>query len=157
KPSCRASRSRTSSSYPASTMRAPTAAKLIASTSATSMTALITRAFTSSLSTTSPTRLAAIGPDQLAWVEADLRKVDAQPPVVVFAHRPLFDLYPEWDWTTKDGKDVIAILSRHENVTVFYGHIHQENHHVTGKIAHHSAKSLAFALPAPGSAPKRVP
>jgi hypothetical protein len=42
-------------------------------------------------------------------------------------------------------------------VTVFYGHIHQENHHTTGHIAHHSAKSLIFPLPAPGSQPKRAP
>jgi Calcineurin-like phosphoesterase len=99
----------------------------------------------------------AIGLEQMAWLEADLRKIDADTAVVVFAHRPLFDLYPEWDWTTKDGKDAIAILSRRESVTVFYGHIHQENHHMTGKIAHHSAKSLMFALPAPASAPKRAP
>jgi 3',5'-cyclic AMP phosphodiesterase CpdA len=93
----------------------------------------------------------------MAWLEADLQKVDAAAEVVVFAHRPLFDLYPEWDWATKDGREVVAILSRRENVTVFYGHIHQENHHMTGKIAHHSAMSLMFALPAPGSAPKRAP
>ncbi|HTS85589.1 MAG TPA: hypothetical protein VMG61_10815, partial [Usitatibacter sp.] len=43
------------------------------------------------------------------------------------------------------------------NVTVFYGHIHQENHHMTGHIAHHSAKSLIFPLPAPMSQPKRDP
>jgi 3',5'-cyclic AMP phosphodiesterase CpdA len=100
---------------------------------------------------------AAVGSEQMAWLETDLKKVDAETEVVVFAHRPLFDLYPEWDWATKDGKEVVAILSRREKVTVFYGHIHQENHHVTGKIAHHSAKSLIFALPAPGSAPKRAP
>ena len=45
----------------------------------------------------------------------------------------------------------------HQNVTVFYGHIHQEHHHTTGHIAHHSAKSLIFPLPAPGSQPKRTP
>jgi hypothetical protein len=45
----------------------------------------------------------------------------------------------------------------HKNVTVFYGHIHQEHHQMTGHIAHHSAKSLIFPLPAPGSQPKREP
>jgi hypothetical protein len=45
----------------------------------------------------------------------------------------------------------------HANVTVFYGHIHQENHHMTGHIAHHAARSLIFPLPAPGSQPKRTP
>ena len=45
----------------------------------------------------------------------------------------------------------------YSNVTVFYGHIHQEHHQMTGHIAHHSAKSLIFALPAPGSQDKRTP
>jgi hypothetical protein len=78
-------------------------------------------------------------------------------PVVVFAHRPLFDLYPDWDWSTRDGAKVVALLSKRRNVTVFYGHIHQENHHVTGAIEHHSAKSLMFPLPAPGSVPRVAP
>jgi len=42
-------------------------------------------------------------------------------------------------------------------VTVFYGHIHQEHHFMTGHIAHHSAKSLIFPLPVAGSQPKRTP
>jgi hypothetical protein len=32
-----------------------------------------------------------------------------------------------------------------------------EHHFKTGHIAHHSAKSLIFPLPAPGSQPKRAP
>src|SRR6266478_8205866 len=89
----------------------------------------------------------AVGAEQMAWLEADLKRVDAEVPVIVFAHRPLFDLYPQWDWATQDGKEVVSLLSRRENVTVFYGHIHQEHHHMTGKIAHHAATSLVFALP----------
>jgi 3',5'-cyclic AMP phosphodiesterase CpdA len=99
----------------------------------------------------------AVGADQMAWLDADLKKVDAETPVVVFTHRPLFDLYPEWEWTTKDASAVVAILSKRESATVFYGHIHQEHYHVTGNVTHHSAKSLMFALPAPGSVPKRAP
>lgn len=98
-----------------------------------------------------------VGEEQIAWLDGDLKKVDPATPVVVFTHRPLFDLYPQWEWQTKDGDKVVSILSRHKMVTVFYGHIHQENHHMTGQIAHHSAKSLIFSLPAPGSAPKKAP
>ena len=76
---------------------------------------------------------------------------------MVFAHRPLFDLYPQWDWATRDGAKAVDLLMPYSNVTVFYGHIHQEHHHMTGHIAHHSAKSLIFPLPAPGSQPKRDP
>jgi hypothetical protein len=77
--------------------------------------------------------------------------------VVVLTHRPLFDLYPEWEWSTKDGAKVIDVLLPHKNVTVFYGHIHQEHHHQTEHIAHHAARSLVFALPAAGSVPKKAP
>lgn len=98
-----------------------------------------------------------IGDEQLRWLNADLRQQDKNAPIVVFTHRPLFDLYPQWDWATRDGAKAIELLMPYNNVTVFYGHIHQEHHHMTGHIAHHSAKSLIFPLPAPGSQPKREP
>ena len=100
---------------------------------------------------------AILGESQLNWLKADLKQQKADARIVVLTHRPLFDLYPDWDWSTKDGSAVIDALMPHKNVTVFYGHIHQENHHQTGHIAHHSAKSLIFPLPAPGSQEKRTP
>jgi hypothetical protein len=100
---------------------------------------------------------AAIGGPQLEWLRADLAQLDKAAPVVVLTHRPLFDLYPQWDWATRDAGTAVEMLSAHDNVTVFYGHIHQEHHHITGRIAHHAAKSLIFPLPAPGSQPKRLP
>jgi hypothetical protein len=98
-----------------------------------------------------------LGDEQLKWLAGELSQVPKNEPLVVFAHRPLFDLYPDWDWTTTDGQKAIDLLMTHRFVTVFYGHIHQENHHQTGHIQHHSAKSLIFPLPAPGSVPKRAP
>ncbi|QRX83104.1 metallophosphoesterase [Glaciimonas sp. PAMC28666] len=100
---------------------------------------------------------ASIGEEQLTWLKADLDKLAPDARIVVFTHRPLFDLYPQWDWATRDGEKAVALLMPYANVTVFYGHIHQENHHMTGHIAHHSSKSLIFALPAPGSQLKRTP
>jgi hypothetical protein len=99
----------------------------------------------------------AIGDEQLEWLKKDLalQKPDAN--IVVFTHRPLFDLYPQWDWATKDGSKAIDLLMPYQNVTVFYGHIHRENHHETGHIAHHSAKSLMMPMPEAGSVPKRMP
>ena len=97
------------------------------------------------------------GEAQLAWLTQDLAKLDHAQPIVVFTHRPLFDLYPDWDWATRDGNAVIDALMPYQHVTVFYGHIHQEHHQMTGHIAHHAAKSLIFPLPAPGSQPKRAP
>jgi 3',5'-cyclic AMP phosphodiesterase CpdA len=100
---------------------------------------------------------AAIGEEQLQWLRADLEKQPRDARIVVFTHRPLFDLYPQWDWATRDGARAIELLQTRDNVTVFYGHIHQENHFMTGNIAHHSAKSLIFALPVAASQPKRLP
>jgi len=98
-----------------------------------------------------------IGDAQLAWLAADLKQIPAKTPIVVLTHRPLFDLYPQWDWATADGAKAIEVLMPYPNVTVFYGHIHQEHHHQTGHIAHHAAKSLMFPLPPAGSQPKRAP
>jgi 3',5'-cyclic AMP phosphodiesterase CpdA len=100
---------------------------------------------------------ASVGDAQRAWLADDLERQARETPIVVFTHRPLFDLAPAWDWATRDGAQVIALLMPYPNVTVFYGHIHQEHHVMTGHIAHHSAKSLIFPLPAPGSQPRRTP
>jgi len=101
--------------------------------------------------------MAAVGEKQLQWLKADLKQQKDNARIVVLTHRPLFDLAPDWDWATRDGAAVIESLLQHQNVTVLYGHIHQEHHHMTGHIAHHSAKSLMWALPVAGSVPKNAP
>ncbi len=98
-----------------------------------------------------------IGDAQLKWLDSELKKLDKDARIVVFTHRPLFDLAPSWDWATRDGARAIDLLMPYRNVTVFYGHIHQENHHITGHIPHHSAKGLMYPLPAPLSQPKKAP
>jgi len=100
---------------------------------------------------------ARIGEEQLAWLKSDLDSQPKDARIVVLTHRPLFDLAPQWDWATRDGQAAVDLLMPFRNVTVFYGHIHQEHHKTTGHIAHHSAKSLIFPLPAPMSQPKREP
>ena len=97
-----------------------------------------------------------LGEAQLAWLRAEVAKVPKAAPLVVFAHRPLFDLFPAWEWSTQDGKQAIEILQAHPNVTVYYGHIHQEHRQQTGDITHLAARSLVFPLPAPGSVPKKA-
>jgi hypothetical protein len=98
-----------------------------------------------------------LGAAQLEWLERDVQSLHPATPLVVFSHRPLFDLYPSWDWSTQDGAKALAILAKHPSATVFYGHIHQAHHVQTGNIAHHAARSLVFPLPAPGSVPKKAP
>ena len=98
-----------------------------------------------------------VGEAQLVWLGDTLKKIDKNAQIVVLTHRPLFDLYPQWDWATRDGDKVVTLLMPFKHVTVFYGHIHQEHHHLTEHITHYAAKSLIFPLPIPGSVPKRAP
>lgn len=99
----------------------------------------------------------AIGDVQLQWLSEDLGRLGKNAPIVVFTHRPLFDLYPDWDWNTLDGPKALELLMPYNNVTVFYGHIHQVHHFMTGHIPHYAAKGLMYPLPAPGSVPKKMP
>ena len=98
-----------------------------------------------------------IGETQLQWLSSELKTFDKESQIIVFTHRPLYDLYPQWDWWTRDGSKAVELLMPYRNGTVFHGHIHQEYHHMTGHIAHHAAKGMMYPLPAPGSAPKRAP
>ncbi|HEY0478803.1 MAG TPA: metallophosphoesterase [Kofleriaceae bacterium] len=98
-----------------------------------------------------------LGDDQLAWLEREVAKVPADRPLLVFTHRPLFSLAQPWDWFTQDGDKALAILDRHPNTTVFYGHIHQAHLHRTGSTLHISSRSLVFPLPAPLSQPEKKP
>lgn len=98
-----------------------------------------------------------VGEEQLAWLASDLKPLDHGRPVVVFTHRPLWDLKPDWDWFTADGGKVVELLSPFKTATVFYGHIHQENRHMTGNVMHVSARSALYPLPTPGSQPKKAP
>jgi Calcineurin-like phosphoesterase len=98
-----------------------------------------------------------VGADQLGWLKKDLSRLSPTTPIVVFTHRPLFDLKPEWEWFTRDGDAVMAALGGFENVTVLYGHIHREDVHDTGHVHHRAARSLIFAFPDPATASDKKP
>jgi 3',5'-cyclic AMP phosphodiesterase CpdA len=98
-----------------------------------------------------------LGEAQLDWLARDLERITSDTPLVVFTHRPLFELLPSWDWTTRDGAAALDLFTRFTSVSVFYGHIHQEHHQRTGRVEHHAGRSLVFPLPAPGSVPKKAP
>jgi 3',5'-cyclic AMP phosphodiesterase CpdA len=98
-----------------------------------------------------------IGPEQLEWLRKDLSSISASTPVVVFAHIPLWAVYPEWGWGTEDSEQALAILKRFGSVTVLNGHIHQVLQKVEGNVTFHSAMSTAFPQPAPGSLPSAGP
>ncbi|MDE2452578.1 MAG: metallophosphoesterase, partial [Burkholderiales bacterium] len=52
-----------------------------------------------------------IGAAQLQWLQAELASLDRAAPIVVFTHRPLFDLAPRWDWATRDGARALELLT----------------------------------------------
>ncbi len=101
--------------------------------------------------------LGILGEDQLAWMEDDLRGRSASQPIVVFAHIPLWAVYPTWGWGTQDSARALTLLKRFGSVTVLNGHIHQVVQKVEGNITFHTARSTAFPQPAPGTAAKPGP
>ncbi len=98
-----------------------------------------------------------LGADQLAWLADDLKGRSASTPMVVFAHIPLWALYPEWGWGTADAEQALTLLRPFGSVTVLNGHIHQLMQKVEGNVTFHTARSTAFPQPAPGSAPSPGP
>ena len=106
---------------------------------------------------TLPNGLWLLGPDQLAWLKDDLSARASSTPIVIFAHVPLWAVYPAWGWGTADAHLAFAMLKRFGSVTVLNGHIHQVLQKVEGNVTFHSALSTAFPQPAPGSAPHPGP
>ena len=98
-----------------------------------------------------------IGDEQLAWLANDLQRRSSSTPIVVFAHIPLWAVYPQWGWGTNDGARALDTLKRFGSVTVLNGHIHQIMQKVEGNVAFHTACSTAFPQPAPGTAPSPGP
>lgn len=98
-----------------------------------------------------------LGQAQLAWLKADLEHLKSSVPIVLFAHIPLWAVYPAWGWGTADSEQAFSLLKRFGSVTVLNGHIHQVFQKVEGNVAFHTAMSTAFPQPAPGAAPSPGP
>ena len=98
-----------------------------------------------------------LGDDQMRWLNADLASLSPSTPIVIFAHIPLWMVYPEWGWGTPDAAEALTYLKRFGSVTVLNGHIHQVVQKVEGNVAFHTAMSTAFPQPAPGTAPHAGP
>ena len=101
--------------------------------------------------------LGTLGDDQLAWLEQDVKHLKSSTPIVVFAHIPLWSVYPEWGWGTDDSARALSYLKRFGSVSVLNGHIHQVMQKVEGHVTFHTAMSTAFPQPAPGTAPSPGP
>ena len=101
--------------------------------------------------------LGSLGAEQIAWLEKDVRGLSSSTPLVLFAHVPLWTVYPEWGWGTDDSEQALALVRRFGSVTVLNGHIHQIMQKVEGNVSFHTAMSTAFPQPAPGTAPAPGP
>jgi plastocyanin len=101
--------------------------------------------------------LGSLGAEQIAWLKKDLAPLPSSTPIVLFAHVPLWTVYPEWGWGTDDGAAALALVKRFGSVTVLNGHIHQIMQKVEGNVAFHTAMSTAFPQPTPGTAPSPGP
>ncbi len=105
--------------------------------------------------------LGSLGNDQLEWLKEDVAKLKSSTPIVVFAHIPLWAVYPQWGWGTDDSEQALSYLKRFGSVTVLNGHIHQTMQKIEGNIVFHTACSTAFPQPQPGQAdspgPMKVP
>jgi 3',5'-cyclic-AMP phosphodiesterase len=105
--------------------------------------------------------LGTLGNEQLEWLEDDVKHLKSSTPIVVFAHIPLWTIYPQWGWGTEDSAQALSYLKKFGSVTVLNGHIHQTMQKVEGNITFHTAYSTAFVQPAPGKAdspgPMKVP
>ncbi|MGC1670201.1 MAG: metallophosphoesterase, partial [Pseudolabrys sp.] len=91
--------------------------------------------------------MGSLGDEQLEWMEDDLKGRSASTPIVVFAHIPLWALYPEWGWGTEDSGRALAYMKRFGSVTELNGHIHQVMQKVEGTVTFHTARSTAFPQP----------
>ena len=98
-----------------------------------------------------------LGQAQIDWLKDDLHGVKGSTPVVLFAHIPLWAVYPDWGWGTSDSEQALALVKRFGSVTVLNGHIHQVMQKVEGNVRFHTAMSTAFPQPAPGTAPSPGP
>jgi Icc protein len=98
-----------------------------------------------------------LGQEQLEWLEKDVKGLSSSTPIVVFAHIPLWAVYPKWGWGTDDSEQALSYLKRFGSVTVLNGHIHQVMQKVEGNVTFHTAMSTAFPQPQPGTAPSPGP
>jgi len=91
-----------------------------------------------------------LGATQIDWLTKDLQAVKKDTPIVVFAHVPLYSVYPAWGWETKDASPVLTLLMSYSAVTILNGHIHQVLSKVEGNIHFYTANATAFPQHRPG-------
>ena len=99
-----------------------------------------------------PGGLGTLGREQLEWLRKDLEGLGSSTPLVVYAHVPLWTIYPKWGWGTEDSAAALDLMKTFGSVTVLNGHIHQVMQKTEGNVTFHTGRSTAFPQPEPGKA-----
>ncbi len=97
---------------------------------------------------------AAVGPEQLKWLNSTLASWPKDKPVIIFTHNPLWEYYPPWNFWVRDWRETQEILKPFANVTNIHGHVHQPLYNEIGKVR--SIGMLATSWPWP-YAPEGAP
>ncbi len=97
---------------------------------------------------------AAVGREQLVWLNSTLSSWGKDKPIVIFTHNPLYDYYPPWNFWVRDYREVQETLKPYSRVTNIHGHTHQVLYNQIGKMR--SIGMLATSWPWP-YAPEGVP
>jgi 3',5'-cyclic-AMP phosphodiesterase len=87
-----------------------------------------------------------LGDEQLEWLQKDVSGLKNSTPIVVFAHIPLWAVYPQWGWGTGDSEQALSYLKRFGSVTVFE-RTHSPNHAEGGR-KHHVPHGVFEGVPA---------
>jgi hypothetical protein len=66
-----------------------------------------------------------VGKEQRGWLAGELARLDPATPLVVLSHAPLDKIFRPWGQWTRDGSQVMGLLSRFPRVYCFHGHVHR--------------------------------
>lgn len=87
--------------------------------------------------------------EQLSWLEADVKKLRPDTPVVMLTHSPLWDYYPRWNFQTSDAPEIRGALRKFDKVMALHGHIHQVAYNQIGNISSSGMMSTSWPWPYP--------
>ena len=77
---------------------------------------------------------AGIGKKQMQWLQTALSDWSKDAPVIIFTHTPVYEVYPGWNFWTRDWREAHEVLKAFKNVTNIHGHVHQPLYNEIGNM-----------------------
>jgi predicted phosphodiesterase len=90
-----------------------------------------------------------VGDVQRRWLASELQAADPMAPTVILAHAPLYDAFVPWNWYTYDGAAVLDLFKGFRQLTVLFGHVHQDLSRQNPAVRQWGSLSTAWPLPEP--------